>query len=55
MTFYGHAADLVDDGDTTVFSIAKIAAVIEYCLAKRDAGLLYVGGTDDCVKYFFDL
>ena len=54
MTFYGHAADLVD-GDTTVFSLAKIAAVIQYCIAKRDAGLLYLGGTDDCVKYFFDL
>lgn len=53
-TFYGHSADLVD-GDTSVFSLAKIAAVIEYCIAKRNAGQLYVGGTDDCVKYFFDL
>lgn len=55
MTFYGHAADLVDDGDTTVFSLAKIGAILDYCIAKRDSGLLYVGGTDDCVKYFFDL
>lgn len=55
MTFYGHAANLVDGGDTSVFSLAKIAAVIEYCITKRNAGLLYIGGTDDCVKYFFDL
>lgn len=55
MTFYGHAADLVDGGDSSVFSLAKIAAVIEYCIGKRDSGLLYIGGTDDCVKYFFDL
>lgn len=55
MTFYGHAADLVDNGDTTVFSLAKISAVIEYCIAKRDTNLLYIGNTDDCVKYFFDL
>lgn len=55
ITFYEHASDLVEGGDTSVFSIARIAAVIEYCIAKRNAGLLYVGGTDDCVKYFFDL
>ena len=55
MTFYGHAADLVDGGDSSVFSLAKIAAVIEYCIGKRDSGLLYIGGTDDCVKYFFGL
>ena len=55
MTFYGHAANLVDGGDASVFSLAKIAEVIEYCIAKRNAGTLYVGGTDDCVKYFFDL
>ncbi len=54
MTFYGHAADLVD-GDTSVFSLNKIAAIIEYCIAKRNAGQLYVGGTDDCVKYYFGL
>ena len=55
MTFYGHAANLIDGGDASVFSLAKIAEVIEYCIAKRNAGTLYVGGTDDCVKYFFDL
>lgn len=55
MTFYGHAANLVDGGDASVFSLAKIAEVIEYCIAKRNTGTLYVGGTDDCVKYFFDL
>lgn len=55
ITFYGHAADLIDEGDTSVWSLAKIAAIVEYCIEKRDAGLLYLGGTDDCVKYYFGL
>lgn len=55
ITFYGHAADLVENGDVTQWSIAKITAIIEYCIAKEDAGLLYFAGSDECVKYFFDL
>jgi hypothetical protein len=55
MTFYGHAANLGTTYGSEVWSLEKIAAIIEYCIDKRNVGLLYVGGTDDCVKYFFDL
>ena len=55
ITLYGHAADLVDGGTDSQWSIAKIRALIEYCIAKEQAGELYFRGTDECVKYFFDL
>ena len=55
ITLYGHAGGLVDDGDSSVWSLAKIEALIQYCIAKRDLGQLFIGGTDECVKYYFDL
>ena len=54
VTLYGHAAN-IKEGDTTIFSLAKIGEIIDYCIAKRDRNELFLGNTDDCVKYYFDL
>lgn len=55
ITFYGHTHQFGNTYNNEEWNIQKVATIIEYCIAKRDAGLLYVGGTDDCVKYFFEL
>lgn len=55
ITLYGHSCDLVDGGTVDQFSIARLTALIEYCIAKEQEGKLFFGGTDECVKYYFDL
>jgi len=55
ITLYGHSYDLVDGGTVDQFSIARLTALIEYCIAKEQEGKLFFGGTDECVKYYFDL
>ena len=52
ITFYGHSANF---GTTyeDLWNIAKVRALVEYAMQKRDQGLVYVGNSDDCMKYFY--
>lgn len=54
ITLYGHTSDF---GTTysDVWNLAKVKTIVEYIIAKRDAGLLYFNNTDNCVKYYFGL
>lgn len=55
LTFYGHAASFGTEYSGEVWNIDKIRSIIEYCIEKRNAGLCYLGGCDDAMKYYFDL
>lgn len=55
LTFYGHAASFGKEYNGEIWNTDKIRAVIEYCISKRDAGLCYLSGCDDAMKYYFDL
>lgn len=55
LTFYGHAASFGKKYSGEEWNINKIRSVIEYCIKKRNAGLCYLGGCDDAMKYYFDL
>lgn len=55
LTFYGHAASFGTEYNGEVWNIDKIRSIIEYCISKRDAGLCYLSGCDDAMKYYFDL
>lgn len=55
LTFYGHAASFGMEYSGEVWNIDKIRSIIEYCIEKRNAGLCYLGGCDDAMKYYFDL
>lgn len=55
LVFYGHSWALVDGGTTDQFSIAQISAILDYCVEKRNAGLVWLGGVDEGIKYYYDL
>lgn len=55
LTLYGHSASFVDSVDTEQWCIARVEEIIQYCIAKRDLGLCYLGGVDDAVKYYYNL
>lgn len=55
LTFYGHAASFGKKYSGEVWDIDKIRSIIKYCIEKRNAGLCYLGGCDDAMKYYFDL
>lgn len=40
--------------DYEEFNLEKVEALLDYCIAKRDAGLVYLGSNDECFKYFYD-
>lgn len=52
VVFYGHASDIVDEGD---FTMQKIEAIIDYVLAKRDAGLCHVDIPTNIIREYYDL
>lgn len=57
ITLYGHAANMKDSANAQdiVFNLAHIESIIQYVIEKRNQGKLFIGNTDECVKYFFDL
>lgn len=54
-TFYGHSADFGKTFNEEEWNIEKVEAILNYVIQKRDQGVLWLGNTDECVKYFFDL
>lgn len=54
ITLYGHTANFGTMG-ADMWDISKVQTILEYIIAKRDAGLVWFGNTDDCAKYFFGL
>lgn len=54
ITLYGHTADF-GTTYTDLWDISKVQTILEYIIAKRDAGLVWFGNSDDCAKYYFGL
>ena len=52
-TFYGHSANFGTTYSGEEWNIAKLRAILEYAIAKRDAGRLFIGNTDECMDYFY--
>lgn len=57
LVFYGHSSNFNSETPVTggIWDINKLKDVLEYCIEKRNKGLCYLGNTDDCIKYYFDL
>lgn len=55
ITLYGHSANFGNTYNGEVWNLAKLTEVLEYVIAKRSQGLCFLGNTDDCVKYYYEL
>ena len=55
LVLYGHSANFGTSYNGTTWDINKIREVLDYCIEKRNSGLCYLGNTDDCIKYYFNL
>lgn len=53
LTFYGHSANFGTTYDGEEWNLDKVRAIVEYAIQKRDAGLLFIGNTDECMEYFY--
>ena len=57
LIFYGHSFNFNSEKPVKggIWDINKLKDVLEYSMEKRNKGLCYLGNTDDCIKYYFDL
>ena len=55
MTFYAHMRNVAETGTgANEWSYEKLRAFIAYLVAERDAGKIFIGNTDECMKNYFD-
>ena len=55
MTFYAHMRNLSDTGiGANEWSYEKLRTFIAYLVSERDAGRIFIGNTDECMKNYFD-
>ena len=55
LIFYAHTSRFGQTIAGELFDINKVAEILDYCITKRNNLECWVGGTDEGIKYYFDI